>query len=68
MQPGYKNGNWHRKIFHSHNEKRKKRYNGKDRTAKSRQNQYTWRKGKLPYLPTPPLGQDATQGQFLSGV
>ena len=22
----------------------------------------------LPYLPTPPLGQDMTQGQFLSGV
>ena len=21
-----------------------------------------------PYLPTPPLGQDMTQGQFLSGV
>ena len=21
-----------------------------------------------PYLPTPPLGQDITQGQFLSGV
>ena len=23
---------------------------------------------KLSYLPTPPLGQDMTQGQFLSGV
>ena len=23
---------------------------------------------RLPYLPTPPLGQDMTQGQFLSGV
>ena len=23
---------------------------------------------QLPYLPTPPLGQDMTQGQFLSGV
>ena len=22
----------------------------------------------IPYLPTPPLGQDMTQGQFLSGV
>ena len=22
----------------------------------------------LPYLPTPPLGQDMIQGQFLSGV
>ena len=22
----------------------------------------------LPYLPAPPLGQDMTQGQFLSGV
>ena len=22
----------------------------------------------LPYLPTPPLGQDMTQGKFLSGV
>ena len=22
----------------------------------------------LPYLPTPPLGQDITQGQFLKGV
>ena len=25
-------------------------------------------KGLLSYLPTPPLGQDMTQGQFLSGV
>ena len=24
--------------------------------------------GVLSYLPTPPLGQDMTQGQFLSGV
>ena len=24
--------------------------------------------GKRYYLPTPPLGQDMTQGQFLSGV
>ena len=23
---------------------------------------------RLPYLPTPPLGRDMTQGQFLSGV
>ena len=23
---------------------------------------------RLPYLSTPPLGQDMTQGQFLSGV
>ena len=23
---------------------------------------------RLSYLPTPPLGQDMTQGQFLSGV
>ena len=23
---------------------------------------------ELSYLPTPPLGQDMTQGQFLSGV
>ena len=23
---------------------------------------------RKPYLPTPPLGQDMTQGQFLSGV
>ena len=26
------------------------------------------RVGLLSYLPTPPLGQDMTQGQFLSGV
>ena len=25
-------------------------------------------KKSYPYLPTPPLGQDMTQGQFLSGV
>ena len=25
-------------------------------------------KSRLSYLPTPPLGQDMTQGQFLSGV
>ena len=24
--------------------------------------------GTIYYLPTPPLGQDMTQGQFLSGV
>ena len=25
-------------------------------------------RARLPYLPTPPLGQDMTQGQFLNGV
>ena len=27
-----------------------------------------WYYGSCYYLPTPPLGQDMTQGQFLSGV
>ena len=26
------------------------------------------KKHLIPYLPTPPLGQDMTQGRFLSGV
>ena len=34
-----------------------------------KQQQYYNRNAKdLPYLPTPPLGQDMTQGQFLTGV
>ena len=29
---------------------------------------YTFMKLRRSYLPTPPLGQDMTHGQFLSGV
>ena len=29
---------------------------------------YTGNISGLSYLPTPPLGQDMTQGQFLSGI
>ena len=32
------------------------------------ENTYGAIQGDLPYLPTPPLWQDMTQGQFLSGV
>ena len=31
-------------------------------------NLWGMRSTPLSYLPTPPLGQDMTQGQFLSGV
>ena len=32
------------------------------------ENWFEFRIFLYPYLPTPPLGQDMTQGQFLSGV
>ena len=37
-------------MRHVHNEKWKKTNNGRNRTAKSRKNQNTWRKGKLQLL------------------
>ena len=47
---GSRNGIWHRKMCHAHNEKRKMTNNRRNRTAKSRKNQNTWRKWKLRIL------------------
>ena len=36
MQPGYRNGIWHWKIYPADNEKWEKRISGRNRTTKSR--------------------------------
>ena len=42
----------------------------KDELARESQKNSFWKNDMLmiPIYPTPPLGQDMTQGQFLSGV
>ena len=40
----------------------------KDKVKQSREWSSTLSYTSMSYLPTPPLGQDMTQGQFLSGV
>ena len=40
----------------------------KERKTRNSLNEIIWYKQHRYYLPTPPLGQDKTQGQFLSGV
>ena len=49
-QLGYKDGNWHRKMWHANNEKRKMTNDGRNRTTKSRKNQNAWRKVILQVL------------------
>ena len=57
IEPGYRNGIWHRKMCHVDNEKWKKRKNRRNRTVKSRKNQNVWGKGKLQMLVN--IGMDA---------
>ena len=47
IRPGYRNGIWHRKMCHAHNENWKKRNNGRNKTDKSRNNQSVWKKMKM---------------------
>ena len=50
IQPGYRDGIWHRKMRHVHNEKLEKRNNRRNRTTKSGKNLNAGRKGKLQVL------------------
>ena len=47
MQSGYKDGNWHRKMYYANNEKRKMAYDGRNRITKSRKSQIVWTKGNF---------------------
>ena len=47
IQLDNRNGIWHGKISYTHNQKWKKTNNGRNKTAKLRKKQNTWRKGKL---------------------
>ena len=60
--PGYKNGNWHRKMCYTYNENKKKMNNRRNRTTKSRKNQNIWRKGKLLVLRNIGSGHHQTSG------
>ena len=50
IQSRYRDGIWHRKIFHASNEKWLTIHDGRSRTTKSSNNQNTRRKGKLQIL------------------
>ena len=45
IQPGHRDGIWHRKMRHANNEKQKSIHDGRNGTSKSRQKQNTQRKG-----------------------
>ena len=47
LQPGYKNGIWHRKMHRTHKEKREKINNRRNKTTKSGKNKNSWRKIEL---------------------
>ena len=50
IQPGYRDGIWHRKMCQALYVKRKKINNRRKRTAKSRKYHIVWREGKLQIL------------------
>ena len=62
IQSGCWNGIWNLQMCHAHNEKWQKRYNGRNRTAKSRKNQNSWRKRKLQVLGDFRRGHQQTSG------
>ena len=62
IQTGYRNEMGHWRMCHAHNEKRKKRYNERNRSAKLRKNQNVLRKGKFQVLVNIGSGQHQTSG------
>ena len=49
-QLGHRDGIWHRKMCHAHNEKQEMIHNGRKKTTKPRENQNARRKGNLQIL------------------
>ena len=62
IQSGDRNGIWLGEKCHAYNKKQGKTNNGRNRTAKSRPNQNTWRKGNLQVLGNIGSGHSQTSG------
>ena len=62
LQSGYKDGIWHRKMYHANNENQKTSTGRKNRTTKSRKNQNARRKGNLQVLGNIRNGHSQTCG------